>query len=129
MPRASYDRTLLIGLPLTRVLGLGSGEVTGSWVLDPARGLGLGSSGLGSARGRLFCILGSETTKKRKIAFCFFRFPPKITAVPGGLYFLCILVRIGVGQRCWFGVESHRLFGYSTKFSVTYGARSARRNF
>ena len=127
MPRASYDRTLLIGLPLTRVLGLGSGEVTGSWVLDPARGLSLGSSGLGSARGRLFCILGSETTKKRKIAFFFLSpFPQKL---PGGLYFLCILVRIGVGQRCWFGVESHRLFGYSTKFSVTYGARSARRIF
>ena len=123
-------------LPLTWVLGLGSWGRRGDWVL----GLGVSQRagswvlGLGAARGRMF---GSETTKKQKIfdtergKIAHFLSVFAAKKYHANLYFcaLCSLVRIGVGQRCWFGVESHRLFGYSTKFSVTYGARSARRKF
>ena len=84
------------------VLGLGPPGATGSWVLEPARGLGLGSWVLGPPEAGFF---GSETTKKRKIAVFFLSFSaPK--NYQADLIFSAILVRIGVGQRCWFGGES-----------------------
>ena len=105
------------------VLGLGPPGATGSWVLEPARGLGLGSWVLGPPEAG---FLGSDTSKKRKIAVFSFHFPPKITrrtfsSLPFW-YASELDSDVGLG-------ESHRFFGYNTKLSVTYGAQSARRNF
>ena len=86
----------------------------GSWVLGLPGRLGLGSwsqpedwvLGLGSWGRRRPDFLGSETLESEKLPFFSFRFCVFPKNYQADLIFSAILVRIGVGQRCWFGGES-----------------------
>ena len=99
-------------------MGLGPPGATGSWVLEPARGLGLGSWVLGPPEAGLWSLKLIKTRKKSswnegKLRFSFIFAQKDTGRTPSHLWYF--------GQRCWLLDDLTDFFGYNTKLPLHMG--------